>query len=133
LTRQIPETYGTPVPTEVPLSIEKGPFIVISGHDLHDLNLLLEQTKKQGNPHLYPQRDASGHGYPKLKAYPLLKGHFEVLLGKYQQKEFDGIPARSFFYDKLPHAVKGSYYDRIFTTEVVAYPEMVHIDEEDGL
>lgn len=47
------ESYGTPVPTEVPLTIEKGPFIVVSGHDLHDLKLLLEQTKDKGDSYLH--------------------------------------------------------------------------------
>ena len=53
------ETYGNPAPTTVPLTVEKGPFIVITGHDLRDLKLLLEQTEGQGHQHLHPRRDAS--------------------------------------------------------------------------
>ncbi len=123
------ETYGTPVPTEVPLTIEKGPFIVISGHDLHDLNLLLEQTKNKGINIYTHSEMLPAHGYPKLKAYPHLKGHFGTAWQN-QQKEFDGIPAPILFTTNCLMPVKGSYYDRIFTTEVVAYPEMVHIDEK---
>ena len=73
LDRANTETFGTPVPTEVPLMVEKGPFIVITGHDLYDLKLLLEQTKDKGNQHLYPRRDAAGTCLPELKKYPHLK------------------------------------------------------------
>ena len=69
------------------------------------------------------------HGYPKLKAYPHLKGHFGTAWQN-QQKEFDGIPAPVLFTTNCLMPVKGTYYDRVFTTEVVAYPEMVHIDEK---
>lgn len=70
------DAYGDPVPTEVPLTIEKGPFIVVSGHDLHDMKLLLEQTKDKG-VNIYTHSEMlPAHGYPKLKAYPQLKGNF---------------------------------------------------------
>jgi len=122
------ETYGTPVPTAVSMTIEKGPFIVVSGHDLYDLHLLLEQTKDKGI-NIYTHGEMlPAHGYPKLKAYQHLKGHFGTAWQN-QQKEFDGIPAPVLFTTNCLMPVKASYYDRIFTTEVVAYPEMVHIDE----
>ena len=61
------ETYGTPTPVTVPLTVEKGPFIVISGHDLHDLKLLLEQTAGKGI-HIYTHSEMlPAHGYPELK------------------------------------------------------------------
>ena len=61
------DAYGDPVPTEVPLTIEKGPFIVVSGHDLHDMKLLLEQTKDKG-VNIYTHSEMlPAHGYPKLK------------------------------------------------------------------
>lgn len=123
------ETYGTPVPVTVPLTIEKGPFIVVSGHDLYDLYLLLEQTKDKGINIYTHSEMLPAHGYPKLKAYPHLKGHFGTAWQN-QQKEFDGIPAPILFTTNCLMPVKGSYYDRVFTTEVVAYPEMVHIDEK---
>ncbi len=123
------ETYGTPVPTTVPLTIEKGPFIVVSGHDLYDLYLLLEQTKDKGINIYTHSEMLPAHGYPKLKAYPHLKGHFGTAWQN-QQKEFDGIPAPVLFTTNCLMPVKGTYFDRVFTTEVVAYPEMVHIDDK---
>ena len=123
------ETYGPPVPTTVPLTIEKGPFIVISGHDLHDLHLLLEQTKDKGiNIYTHGEMLPS-HAYPKLKAYPHLKGNFGTAWQN-QQKEFANIPAPVLFTTNCLMPVKDSYRDRIFTTEVVAYPGMVHIGED---
>ncbi len=125
------ETYGDPVPVKVPLTIEKGPFIVVSGHDLRDLHLLLEQTKDKGINIYTHSEMLPAHGYPKLKAYPHLKGNFGTAWQN-QQKEFDGIPAPILFTTNCLMPVKGSYYDRVFTTEVVSYPEMVHIDGKDG-
>ena len=123
------ETYGTPVPTTVPLTIEKGPFIVISGHDLYDLNLLLEQTKGKGI-NIYTHGEMlPAHAYPKLKAYPQLKGNFGTAWQN-QQKEFADIPAPVLFTTNCIMPVKDSYRDRIFTTEVVAYPGIIHIDDE---
>ena len=71
------ETYGNPVPKRFQtLSIEPGPFIVVSGHDLHDLALLLEQTKDKGI-NIYTHGEILPcHAYPKLKEYPHLKGNF---------------------------------------------------------
>ena len=69
--------FGDPVPVEVPLTIEKGPFIVVSGHDLFDMQQLLEQTKGKGI-HIYTHSEMlPAHGYPELKQkYPHLKGNF---------------------------------------------------------
>lgn len=120
------ETYGNPVPTTVPLSIEPGPFIVVSGHDLHDLALLLEQTKDKGI-NIYTHGEMLPcHAYPKLKEYPHLKGNFGTAWQN-QQKEFDGVPAPILYTTNCLMPVKDSYSDRVFTTEVVSYPEMVHI------
>lgn len=120
------ETYGTPVPTTVPLSVEKGPFIVITGHDLHDLDLLLQQTEGKG-VNVYTHGEMLPcHAYPKLKAYSHLKGNFGTAWQS-QQKEFDGIPAPILFTTNCLMPPKDSYKDRVYTTEVVAYPEMVHI------
>lgn len=123
------ETYGTPAPTTVPLSVEKGPFIVISGHDLYDLQLLLEQTKDKGI-NIYTHGEMlPAHAYPKLKSYSHLKGNFGTAWQN-QQKEFANIPGPVLFTTNCIMPVKESYQDRIFTTEVVAYPEMVHIGDE---
>lgn len=123
------ETYGTLVPVTVPLTIEKGPFIVVSGHDLYDLKLLLEQTKDKGI-NIYTHGEMlPAHGYPKLKAYPHLKGNFGTAWQN-QQKEFKDIPGPVLFTTNCLMPVRDSYRDRIFTTEVVAYPGMVHIGED---
>ncbi len=123
------ETYGTPVPTSVPMTVEKGPFIVISGHDLYDLYLLLEQTKDKGiNVYTHGEM-LPAHAYPKLKAYPHLKGNFGTAWQN-QQKEFHNLPAPVLFTTNCLMPVKPSYSDRVFTTEVVAYPELVHIGDE---
>ncbi len=123
------ETYGTPVPTTVPLTIEKGPFIVVTGHDLYDLKQLLEQTKDKGI-NIYTHGEMlPAHGYPELKKYPHLKGNFGTAWQS-QRKEFDGIPAPVLFTTNCLMPVKESYADRIFTTSVVSYPEMVHIDDK---
>lgn len=122
-------TYGTPVPTEVPLTIEKGPFIVVSGHDLHDLELLLEQTKDKGINIYTHSEMLPAHGYPKLKAYKHLKGNFGTGWQN-QQFEFHNIPAPILFTTNCLMPVRQSYSDRVFTTSVVSYPELVHIDED---
>lgn len=123
------ETYGVPVPVKVPLTVEKGPFIVISGHDLKDLQLLLEQTEDKGI-NIYTHGEMlPAHGYPKLKKYAHLKGNFGTAWQN-QQKEFKDIPAPVLFTTNCIMPVRDSYKDRVFTTEVVSYPEMVHIGEE---
>ena len=123
------ETFGTPTPTTVPLSVEKGPFIVITGHDLYDLKLLLEQTKDKGI-NIYTHGEMlPAHAYPELKKYPHLKGNFGTAWQN-QQKEFDALPASILYTTNCLMPVKPSYADRVFTTEVVSYPEMVHIGEE---
>lgn len=122
-------TYGTPVPTTVPLTIEKGPFIIITGHDLKNLHLLLEQTKDKG-VNVYTHGEMlPAHAYPEFKKYSHLKGNFGTAWQN-QQKEFDNIPGAILYTTNCLMPVKPSYADRVFTTEVVSYPEMVHIGEE---
>ena len=123
------ETYGTPVPTEVPLTIEKGPFIIITGHDLHDLKLLLEQTEGKG-VNIYTHGEMlPAHAYPELKKYPHLKGNFGTAWQN-QQKEFAAVPAPVLFTTNCIMPVKDSYSDRIFTTDMVQYPGMIHVGKE---
>ncbi len=129
LDRANTESYGTPVPTVVPLTIEKGPFIVVSGHDLHDLKLLLEQTKGLGINIYTHSEMLPAHGYPKLKAYPHLKGNFGTAWQS-QQSEFHNIPAPILFTTNCLMPVRQSYCDRVYTTSVVSYPELVHIGED---
>lgn len=124
-------TYGHPVPAKVTTIIEKGPFIVVSGHDLHDLKQLLEQTEGKG-VNIYTHGEMlPAHGYPELKKYPQLKGNFGTAWQN-QQKEFDGVPGAFLFTTNCLMPPKPSYSDRVFTTAVVAYPGLVHIPEADG-
>lgn len=129
LDRANTESYGNPVPTEVPLTIEKGPFIVVSGHDLHDLKLLLEQTKDKGINIYTHSEMLPAHGYPKLKEYPHLKGNFGTAWQS-QQFEFHNIPAPILFTTNCLMPVRQSYCDRVFTTSIVSYPELQHIGED---
>lgn len=123
------ETYGNPEPTKVTTNIEKGPFIVVTGHDLHDLAILLEQTKDKGI-NIYTHGEMLPcHAYPELKKYSHLKGNFGTAWQN-QQKEFDNIPAPILFTTNCIMPVKESYKDRVFTTSVVAYPECKHIGED---
>ncbi len=129
LDRANTETYGTPVPARVTLTVEKGPFIVITGHDLYDLHQLLKQTEGKGI-NIYTHGEMlPAHAYPELKKYTHLKGNFGTAWQN-QQKEFAGIPAPVLFTTNCLMPVKESYADRVFTTEVVSYPEMVHIGRD---
>lgn len=129
LDRANTETFGNPVPTKVSLKVEKGPFIVVSGHDLLDLKCLLEQTEGKGiNVYTHGEM-LPAHGYPELKKYPHLKGNFGTAWQN-QQREFEKIPAPVLFTTNCLMPPKASYADRVFTTEVVSYPGIVHIDEK---
>ena len=129
LDRANTETYGTPVPTVVPLKVEKGPFIVVTGHDLYDLKQLLEQTKDKGI-NIYTHGEMlPAHGYPELKKYSHFKGNFGTAWQN-QQKEFADLPAPILFTTNCLMPPKDSYRDQVFTTEMVAYPGTVHIGPE---
>ena len=120
--------YGTPTPHVVHCNIEPGPFIVVTGHDLHDLKLLLEQTEGKG-VNIYTHSEMlPAHGYPELRKYPHLKGNFGSAWHA-QQTEFTDLPAPVLFTTNCIMPVLENYSDRIFTTSVVAYPNMRHIDD----
>jgi hydroxylamine reductase len=119
-------TYGHPVPTKVTNLVEKGPFIVVTGHDLHDLKELLEQTEGKGI-NIYTHGEMlPAHAYPELKKYAQLKGNFGTAWQN-QQKEFDNIPAPILFTTNCLMPPKASYADRVFTTDVVGYPDIKHV------
>jgi len=120
--------YGHPVPTPVTMKVEKGPFIVVSGHDLLDLKMLLEQTDGKGI-NIYTHGEMlPAHSYPELKKFSHLKGNFGTAWQN-QRKEFDEVPAAFLFTTNCLMPPKDSYADRVFTTAVVAFPEMVHIPD----
>ena len=123
------ETFGHPQPTAVSLTVEKGPFIVITGHDLYDLKLLLEQTEGKGiNVYTHGEM-LPAHAYPELKKYAHLKGNYGTAWQS-QQKEFADLPAPILFTTNCLMPPKDSYADRVFTTEVVAYPGIRHIGND---
>ena len=87
LDRANTESFGTPQPTRVSFTVEPGPFIVVTGHDLRDLKLLLEQTAGRG-VNVYTHGEMlPAHAYPELKKYPHLKGNFGTAWQN-QQKVF---------------------------------------------
>lgn len=90
------ECFGKPTPVHVPFTVEPGPFIVVSGHDLHDLKLLLEQTAGRGIAVYTHGEMLPAHAYPELKKYPHLKGNFGTAWQN-QQKEFADLPAPILF------------------------------------
>lgn len=122
------KAYGAPEPTTVSMKVEKGPFIVVTGHDLKDLQLLLEQTQGKGiNVYTHGEM-LPAHAYPKLKKYSHLKGNYGTAWQN-QKKEFDSLPGPILFTTNCLMPPKESYADRVFTTETVAFPGAVHIDE----
>ncbi|AOT69016.1 hydroxylamine reductase [Geosporobacter ferrireducens] len=132
LDRANTETYGHPVPTEVLITKKKGPFIVVSGHDLKDLKQLLEQTEGKGI-NIYTHGEMlPTHAYPELKKYPHLVGNFGGAWQD-QQKEFDGLPGAILMTTNCLQKPRDSYKDRIFTSSIVGFPDTAHIKEIDGI
>ena len=132
LDRANTETFGTPVPAKVNTDIKKGPFIVVSGHDLEDLHQLLEQTKdKKINIYTHGEM-LPAHGYPGLKKYKHLAGNFGTAWQS-QQQEFENIPAPVLFTTNCLMPPRESYRDRIYNTSVVGYEGRKYIErKEDG-
>ena len=121
LDRANTETFGDPVPVSVSLTVEKGPFIVVTGHDLEDIKQLLEQTKDKGI-NIYTHGEMlPAHAYPELKKYSHLKGNFGTAWQN-QQKEFASLPAPILFTTNCLMPPKSSYEDRVFTTGAVVFP-----------
>ncbi|MBU4304603.1 MAG: hydroxylamine reductase [Candidatus Omnitrophica bacterium] len=126
------ERFGHPLPTEVSLTIKKGPAIIVSGHDLYDLEQLLIQTQGKGI-NIYTHGEMlPAHGYPGLRKYTHLSGHFGSAWQN-QQKEFDAIPAVILMTTNCIQKPKDSYKDRIFTTGLVAWPRVEHVDAVNGV
>ena len=124
-------TFGHPVPTKVSLKVEKGPFIVISGHDLLDLKQLLEQTEGKGI-NIYTHGEMlPAHAYPGLKKFFHLKGNFGTAWQN-QQHELTDAPGAIVFTTNCMMLPKSSYRDNVFTTSIVGCPGVTHIVEKDG-
>lgn len=124
--------YKNPSPHKVNVHVKKGPFIIVSGHDLKDLEMLLQQTEGKGI-NIYTHGEMIPcHGYPELKKYPHLVGNFGGAWQD-QQKEFDGIPGCILMTTNCLMRPRETYKDRIFTTSVVGWDGVKHIGKnEDG-
>ena len=123
--------YGHPEPTQVFLGYKKGPAVIVSGHDLYDLEDLLEQTKNKGI-NIYTHGEMlPALAYPGLKKYPHLAGNYGTAWQN-QQREFDGIPAAILMTTNCIQEPSMTYKDRIFTTNAVGWPDVTHIGAQGG-
>ena len=122
--------YGNPYPHKVDVTIKKGPFIIVSGHDLKDLEMLLEQTKDMGI-NIYTHGEMLPcHGYEGLKKYPHLIGNFGGAWQE-QQKQFDNLPGCILMTTNCLMRPRESYKDRIYSTNVVGWEGVKHIGKNE--
>ncbi len=125
------EHFGNPVPTKVSLGFRKGPAIVVSGHDLLDLEDLLKQTEGKGI-NIYTHGEMlTSHGYPGLNKYKHLAGNYGGAWQD-QQKEFAELPGAILMTTNCIQKPADSYANRIFTTGLVAWPGVTHIERLNG-
>ncbi len=123
-------TYGHPVPTKVPLGAKKGKAILVSGHDLKDLEEILKQTQGKGiNVYTHGEM-LPCHGYPELKKYEHFYGHYGTAWQN-QAKEFDAFPGAILMTTNCIQKPRDSYKDDIFTTGLVGWPGLTHITDKD--
>ncbi len=124
------ETYGHPTPTKVPLGHKKGKAILVSGHDLIDLEAILKQSEGKGI-YVYTHGEMlPTHGYPALKKYPHFYGHYGTAWQN-QQKEFAQFPGAILMTTNCIQRPVESYRDNIFTSGPVGYPGVPHISSRD--
>jgi hydroxylamine reductase len=122
--------YGHPVPTRVPLGHRRGKAILVSGHDLKDLEEMLRQTEGKGI-YVYTHGEMlPAHGYPRLKAYPHFYGHYGTAWQN-QTREFVGFPGAILMTTNCLQKPKDSYRDSIFTTGMVGWPGVRRIADKD--
>jgi hydroxylamine reductase len=124
------ETFGHPVPAKVRLQPRKGKAILVSGHDLHDLYALLEQTKGLDIKIYTHGEMLPAHGYPKLKAYENLAGNYGGAWTD-QADEFAEFPGAILMTSNCIQEPKLKYKSRIFTSGAVAWPGVSHIANQD--
>ena len=123
-------TYGHPVPTAVPLGPKKGKAILVSGHDLKDLEILLKQTEGKGI-NIYTHGEMLPcHGYPKLKKFSHFYGHYGTAWQN-QLKEFAGFPGPVLMTTNCLMKPQQSYADSLFTTGLVGWPGIPHVGDKD--
>ena len=125
------ETYGNPEITTVEIGVRKKPGILISGHDLRDLEMLLEQTKDKGVDVYTHSEMLPGHYYPAFKKYPHLAGNYGNAWWK-QKDEFESFNGPILMTTNCIVPPKDSYKDRLWTTGSAGYPGCRHIEGEYG-
>lgn len=122
-------TYGHPVPTQVPLGVKKGKAILVSGHDLKDLEEILKQSEGKGIFVYTHGEMLPTHAYPKLKKYQHFHGHFGTAWQN-QRKEFSEFPGAIVMTTNCIQRPQESYMDNIFTTGLVGWPGVKHIGDK---
>jgi len=122
-------TYGHPVPTSVPLGAKQGKAILVSGHDLKDLEAILKQSEGQGiNVYTHGEM-LPCHAYPELKKYSHLYGHYGTAWQN-QKKEFAAFPGAILMTTNCIQKPQEDYMDNIFTTGLVGWPGVAHIADK---
>ena len=122
-------TYGHPVPTAVPLGAKKGKAILVSGHDLKDLEKILKQSEGKGL-YVYTHGEMLPcHGYPELKKYAHFYGHYGTAWQN-QAREFAAFPGAILMTTNCIQKPKDLYKDNIFTTGLVGWPGVAHIADK---
>jgi len=123
-------TFGHPVPTQVPLGVKKGKAILVSGHDLQDLDAILKQTEGKGiNVYTHGEM-LPCHGYPELKKYDHFYGHYGTAWQN-QSKEFGKFPGAILMTTNCIQKPQDSYADNLFTTGLAGWPGIQHIADKD--
>jgi len=121
-------TYGHPVPTKVPLGHKKGKAILVSGHDLKDLETLLKQTEGKGITIYTHGEMLPTHGYPKLKKYNHFYGHYGTAWQN-QIREFPDFPGAILMTTNCIQRPKIEYKDNLFTSGMVGWPGIPHVSD----
>ena len=122
--------YGHPVPTEVPLGAKKGKAILVSGHDLKDLEEILKQSQGKG-VYVYTHGEMLPcHGYPALKKYSHFHGHYGTAWQN-QRHEFAAFPGAIVMTTNCIQKPKESYAENLFTSGLVGWPGAAHIAGKD--
>ncbi|MGE5555159.1 MAG: hydroxylamine reductase [Methanocella sp.] len=124
------ERYGHPTPTKVPLGHKKGKAILVSGHDLIDLEEILKQTQGKDITVYTHGEMLPTHGYPGLKKYPNFYGHYGTAWQN-QQREFAQFPGAILMTTNCIQRPMDSYSKNIFTSGPVGYPGVPHIEGKD--
>ena len=123
-------TYGHPVPTQVPLGVKAGKAILVSGHDLKDMEEILKQTEGKGiNVYTHGEMLPT-HAYPELKKYSHFYGHYGTAWQN-QAREFGQFPGAILMTTNCIQKPQDTYKDNIFTTGLVGYPGATHVEGYD--